>query len=274
MAEKFSSSGSTEIHSVEPIGIQTIFLNTSHAPLQDVGVRRALSAALRRAEITAVVSPLASPAGNPLAPASPWRDPALLQPDADSALAVSLLESAGWSMAKGGRVRRDAQGRELQFTLLAPQQLETSMTVVQAHLRRVGVAVDLRFMEFASFVSTIMNPDSRPDAMALGLYESKLVRPDFYSILHSSGGQNLSSYSDPAVDSALERLGDVLSSDELREVYRELQRHIAEDVPMIYTVYVPRLLAVGPRVRGVTADANGPFASVSEWWIPPTQRRR
>ena len=272
VGERFAGSGRVEVHSVEPIGIQTIFLDTREGPLGEVKVRRALSAALRRSDIAAVVSPMASPAGNPLSPASPWVGAALVQPDDDAAAAAALLDEAGWSL-NGGDVRADAQGRELRLKLVAPQQLEPSMTVVQAQLARIGVAVDLSFMEFASFVETILNPDTRPDAMALGLYESKLVHPGLHSILHSTGYQNLSSYSDPDMDAALERLGTVLSPEELASAYVDIQRGVASDIPMIYTIYVPRLMAVGSRIQGVRVDLNGPFASVSEWWIHPGNRR-
>jgi len=52
-------------------------------------------------------------------------------------------------------------------------------------------------------------------------------------------------------------------------LYRELQRRVAEDVPTIYTVYVPRLALVGPRLQGVRVDLNGPFASILDWRLRP-----
>ena len=272
IGERLASSGRIEVLPIGPMGVQTIFLDTREGPLADVGVRRALSAGLTRRDIATVVSPMASPAGNPLVPGSPWVDTAVTQPDNDLETAASLLEGAGWSL-NGGDVRRDARGNELRITLVAPQQLEASMTVVQGQLQRIGVAVDLSFMEFASFIETILNPDTRPGAMALGLYESKLVRPGFHSILHSTGYQNLSSYSDPEMDAALEQLETVLSKDQMAAAYREVQRGVAADVPMIYTIYVPRLMAVGGRIQGVRADPNGPFAGVSDWWIHPASRR-
>ncbi len=273
-AERLQSSGRVEVHPIEPAGIQAIFLNSRHPPLDDSRVRRALSAAVRRSEIAAVVSPLASPSGTLFPASGPWTDPELVQPDADSALAASLLESAGWSLAGDG-VRTNAEGRELRFTLVAPPPLEVPLTVLQAQLRHVGVAVDLRFMEFAAFIGMIQKPDSRPDAMALGFVLEKLRHPynEIYAHLHSEGHSNLGSYSDPAVDSLVERLQTRLSSDERRDIYRQLQRRVTEDVPAIYILYVPRVLAIGGRLQGVREDLNGPFGSVTEWWIPPARRR-
>jgi hypothetical protein len=42
---------------------------------------------------------------------------------------------------------------------------------------------------------------------------------------------------------------------------------------MLFTVYWPRVLIVGPRLMGVTADLNGPFTAVTQWWVPPQLRR-
>lgn len=272
LAEKVQGSSRLQLFALEPAAIQVIYLNTRHAPLNDARVRRALSAAVRRSDIAAVTSSLARPARTPLPSTSPWLDRALGQPDDDSALAVSLLESAGWTAKAADGPRRDAAGQPLRLTLLAPQQLEAPVTALQAHLRRVGVALDLRFMEWAAYVATILNPNTRPDAMALGSYPDRLVYPDLYDQLHSKAPRNLSSYSNASVDSAIERLRTPLPPEERAGLYREIQRRVAEDAPILYLVYVPRLAVAGPRLPGVRVDFNGPFASVAEWWIPPRQR--
>jgi ABC-type transport system substrate-binding protein len=186
-------------------------------------------------------------------------------------MAASLLEQAGWTLPAGEGIRRDGDGNRLRLTLAAAPQLEPAMTVVQAQLRRVGVDLQLQFMEFASFISAIMNPDTRPDAMALGFYP-RIVRPDLYSLLSSHGEQNLSGYADPGMDATLDSLQTTTDPTRLRELYSEVQRRVAQDVPMVYTIYVPNLLAVGPRVQDVSAGLNGPFASVAAWWIPPARR--
>lgn len=274
LAERFRGSERVDLLSLSPVGIQVIVLNTAHPPLDDSRVRRALSAALQRDRLGAVWSPMAERAHNLLPPTSPWFDASLSQPDNDSALAASLLDEAGWSRADGDAVRRNAAGDELSLLFLGPPQYEPILTAAQAQLRRLGVDVEARFMEFSSYVQTILDPESRPDLMALGLTQEKLLYPDFYEDLHSGGSRNVSSYSNATVDSILEELRSTRDDQGRSRLYRELQRRVSEDFPVIYTLYVPRLLAVGPRIRGVEAGRNGPFSSVSEWWIPAAQRRR
>lgn len=273
VAERAQGSERLSVVRLEPPQSVVVPLNARHSPLDDARVRRALSAGLRRCEMAIASSPVARPARNPLPESSPWFDPEFVQPDDDSTLAVSLLESAGWSGSDG--IRRNPQGQELRFTLLAPQGWETTLTIAQAQWRRIGVQVDLRFMEWSSYVGVLQDPDRRPDAMALSFYPEKIFVPDseLFSEFHSTGFSNLGSYSNAAVDSLLERLRAPIAPDERREIYQEIQRRVAEDVPMLFTIYVPRVAIVGPRLRGVTADLNGPFSSVTRWWVPPQLRR-
>jgi peptide/nickel transport system substrate-binding protein len=275
LASQVLASPRLEAIEVVPAGVQVIPLSTSTPPFDDARVRRAFSAALERAELAATISPLMRPARTYLpAGADRWVDAALLQPDSDSALAAALLDSAGWSTVGTDGIRRNAAGEPLRFTIAAPQQLQTFLTIAQAQLRAAGMDARLEFMEGAAFGARIMNPATRPAAFAISLFPDRVMLPDPSSQLHSGGGMNLAGYHSVEVDSLLARLTTALPDDERAAIYHTLQRRVAEDVPMVYTVYFPRMLAVGPRLEGVRADLNGPFASVARWWIPPAQRRR
>ncbi len=274
MAKQIGAAPELSAQGLAPVGVQVIQLSTAQAPFRDVRVRRAVSAALDRVQIAASISALARPARTFLPAASErWLDPTALQPDADSALAAALLDSAGWRTIGADGIRRNATGAPLRFTLAAPQPFENPLTVVQAQLRRLGVDARLEFMEGASYIGRIMNPSARPQAFALSLFPEKVSLPDPTGQLHSKGGSNLTGYANANVDSLIDRLSMVIPDEERRTIYHALQRRVAEDVHMVYTVYSSRVLALGPRLEGVRTDLNGPFASVGQWWIPPTKRR-
>lgn len=262
-----------DVRPIEPSLTHVLPLNTRRPPFNDVRVRRAISAALQRSEIAAAISTTARPARGPLPEASPWYEADLSQPDADSALAASLLEEAGWHRTNG--FRTNDLGERLRFTLAAPQGTESILTVLQAHLRRLAIDVDLRFMEWSSYVGVIQDPDRRPAAMFLGFVPEKIFNPaaELYSQFHSSGHANLSFYSVAEVDSLLDALVRETSEERLSLGYREMQRRAAEDVPIVYVVNDPRVIILGHRLRGVEVDLNGPLVSLTRWWIPPEQRR-
>lgn len=273
LARQFETARDVRALSVAPAGVQVIPLDTRKPPFDDPRVRRAMSAALRRNEIAGIVSPLATAATTFMPASNPFLDPAFAQPDGDSAQAATLLDEAGYTALGTDGIRRDTAGRPLRFTLLATPALEAPLVVLQAQLRRIGVDVELRFMEGASFIAAIRDPERRPAAMALAFFPSKLIQPDPFPQLHSAGPSNLAAYSNVTVDSLVMELRRVVEPHRRGELYRELQRHVAEDVPTLYMLYIPRLAALGPRLQDVVIDLNGPFASVADWWIP-TERRR
>lgn len=249
---------------VPPAALYVLPLDTRQAPLDDARVRRALSAALDRGVLAASLSSVITPARTFLPSGSPWTDASALQPDADSAWAAAALDSAGWRVGDGG-MRFNAAGQPLRFDLTAPEALRNLLTVLQSQWRRVGIDANLQFMEGAAYVAAIRNPETRPAAMALSFVPDLLSTPDPYEQLHSTGGSNLASYVNPEADAIAEQLRTPLSDGERAAAYGALQRFAAQDVPIIYLVHAPRMLAVNASLRDVRPDPNGPFASVGGW---------
>ena len=267
-AADVEKSGRLRALAVPPEGLYVIPLDTRKAPLDDVRVRRALSAALDRSALAASLSSAIEPARSFLPPESRWADASELQPDGDTAQANALLEEAGWRRGADG-LRANAAGTPLRFTVMAPQPHRNLLTAVQAQWRAVGVDVELQFMEGAAYVAAIRNPATRPAAMSLSFFPDRLLTPDPASQLHSEGGSNLASYAVPEVDRVAESLATPLSDAERAEAYHTLQRRVAEDVPLLYLIQAPRLLAVDAELDGVSADPNGPLAGAAAWHLVP-----
>lgn len=258
---------------VPPRLTQALILDTRQPPLRDVRVRRAISAALDRSELAAIVSPAARPARGPIAPGHPYAAPDARQPDDNLAMADSLLEAAGWTAPREGATRVNADGRGLELTVATPPQFRQVVVALQAQLGRAGFAVKPRIMEFASLIGALQDPARRPPAVLLGFASDRRLRPDFYTSLVTGGTTNASSYSNPTVDSAVARLESATDTAVVAAEYRILQERVALDVPVVYTIRVPHILAVGPRLRGVEVGPAGPLASVASWWIPAADRR-
>lgn len=249
---------------VGPASVQALPLRVDRPPFEDERVRRALSAALDRAELATLISPIARPAGSFIPAGSPFRADSLAQPDADSALAGALLDSAGWRRSGDGS-RRDADGRPFAFTIVGPQAYQDLLTAVQGQLRRVGADVRLQMMEGSAYLDIVQDPERRPGAMALAFTPTKLQGYDPFAELHSDGSVNLSSYRNPRADSLIEALRAEPALEGRGPLFLELQRLISRDAPVLYLIYTSRLFALRPELQGVEVDPSGPFASVSDW---------
>jgi peptide/nickel transport system substrate-binding protein len=263
-AAEVERSGRLHGLAVPPAGVYVLPLDTRKAPLNDARVRRALSAALDRATLAASLSPVIQPARTFLLSSSSWLDSTALQLDADTARAGAILDSAGWRPGQDG-IRRDAAGRPLRFALTGPQPFRNLLTVVQAQWRAVGIDVELQFLEGAAYIATIRDPNTRPAAMTLSFFPDRVMTPDPWEQLHSEGSSNLASYHNAAVDSMVAMLRTHVADAERAALYHALQRYVADDVPLVYLLHAPRLLAVSPELEGVRTDANGPFASATAW---------
>jgi peptide/nickel transport system substrate-binding protein len=249
-----------------PAGVQVLALNTKQEPLTDPRVRRALSAALNRTEVASVVSPVAQATRSVMWLSSPYLNQGFQQPDRDLVLADQLLTSAGWKRGNDG-MRTNAEGKPLRITVVAPQQLQPSMTVIQSQWRKAGVDLDLRLMEWAAYVTMLQNPTNRPEAMAVGIFPSRVLTPDFSDQLHSKSPRNLSAFANARADSALERLRTTQDDKERRALYDALQAIVADEIPSIYVLLAPRIGVIGPRLQGIQFDQNGAFATLSQWRI-------
>ncbi|HSJ12851.1 MAG TPA: hypothetical protein VK939_00460, partial [Longimicrobiales bacterium] len=129
----------------------------------------------------------------------------------------------------------------------------------------VGIDARVELLEFASYVGLISDPGTRPPAMALIMAPTRVQYFDPFSELHSDGYANYSLYESSTVDSLVDALRATFDADERGQLYRRLQQTVRDEAPTIYTVYVPRIIARGPRLQGVRAGADGPFASILDW---------
>jgi peptide/nickel transport system substrate-binding protein len=153
----FEEDSRFRIYSASGSRLWPMLLNHRHEILGDAAVRRALDLAIDRAELAASES---FPPDLPLwdVNASPGQVvrgelPPLRPYDPDGARA--LLAAQGWEDTDGNGIR-ERDGRELRFDLIVGQY---PAEVIQAQLRRVGVAVDLLPMDIEAARVRVLEGD-------------------------------------------------------------------------------------------------------------------
>jgi peptide/nickel transport system substrate-binding protein len=172
----------------------------------------------------------------------------------DPERARQLLERAGYLAVDGVRFH---------LTMKTSTEEETRLmaAVLQQQLREVGIALDIRTFEFATFFSDVTH----------GLFQLYSLRwiggnedPDIFEYVFHSGkfppnGANRSFYSNPRLDELIDQARTELDQNTRKQHYAEIQRILADDLPYINLWYQDNLLIHSKRVRNITLNPSGNY---------------
>lgn len=223
--------------------------------LKDVRVRQALAYAINREKIIHYLwRGLAKPAPSILPPLH-WAFATDVRTYAhDPVKANQILDEAGYAKKDGVRFRLTMKTSTEETTRLLA-------AVLQQELRDVGIALEIRSFEFATFYSDVVKG-------AFQLYSLRWIGgnedPDIFEhVFHSSSfppkRANRSYYVNPAVDALIDRGRVEMDQAKRREIYRELQQIVAEELPYIHLYYLDNVVVHSQRVRNVVLTPSGNY---------------
>jgi peptide/nickel transport system substrate-binding protein len=232
--------------------------NVTDPVLRDKRVRQAIACAIDREALIASIWRGQARTANTLLPPGHWAaagDEVLPQYPHDLTRARALLDAAG--------LRSDAHGVRLRFTLKTSTDETTRLEAqaIQAELREVGIEVSLRSAEFGTFYSDITR----------GAFQMYLLRwigsnqdPDIFHYAYATEmappkGANRGRYSNARVDALLAQAAAEADQSKRREMYVEVQRILADELPSIPLWYPDNVVVHSERLTGVTPNAGGSF---------------
>jgi peptide/nickel transport system substrate-binding protein len=219
-------------------------------------VRQALAYATNRATlIQSLLRGMAVPAGS-LLPANHWAyEPTVKQYDYNTAQAEALLDAAGF--------RRGPDGVRFHISLKTSTDQSTRLLAeaIADEWKRVGVALDLRSLEFATFYSDITHGSFQ-------MYTLRLIGgnndPDIFEYVFGSkkmppNGANRGHYRNPALDALLDQARVEMDRDKRKAILSQIQKIVAEDEPYINLWYVDNVCVHQKRLTNVTLSPAGDF---------------
>jgi peptide/nickel transport system substrate-binding protein len=172
----------------------------------------------------------------------------------DPAHAEQLLDEAGY--------RRGADGIRFHLTMKTSTDEGTRLVaaVMQQELARVGIALDLRSNEFATFYSDVTRG-------AFQMYSLRWVGikgPDIYSYAFSSSnfppnGANRGHYMNARLDSLLNQAAADTDTDRRRTDYAEAQQILARDLPAFNLWYLDTVVVHNRRLTDVVPSPTGRY---------------
>jgi peptide/nickel transport system substrate-binding protein len=219
-------------------------------------VRQALAYATDRATIIRyLLRGQARPASS-LLPPNHWAyEPDVRQYDYDPARAEQLLDAAGFP--------RGGDGVRMHLTLKTSTDESTRLMseAIADQWKRVGVALQLRPMEFATFYSDIthgsfqmyslrwVGANNDPDVFEY-VFSSKKMPPD---------GANRGHYRNPRLDALLDQVRVEMYQAKRKVLLSEVQKIIAADEPYINLWFVDNVCVHRDRLAGIALEPSGDY---------------
>ncbi len=239
--------------------------NTSRAPLDDAGVRRALSMLIDQETILSqIYEGSDDKAGSVLLPSSWAFSPEIRQPAYDPEGAEALLDELGFRDGDGDGVR-ERGSQKLAFELgTHGEDVNRVQTVefLQNQWKSHGVEVRLRISDWPSF--SMRRDASDFDVILLGW--TQLVDPDkgLYDQFHSRGGLNWGRFRNPKVDALLSSARSATDRKERASMYHEIAALLADQVPYYVLSYQGYHLFHSARLEGFRADPRGMLRGLAD----------
>lgn len=253
---------------VEDPGSNYVYLglNLEDPALSDRRVRQAIALAIDRRQLVdhlwrglGVITETIIPPGH-------WaRNEGLEQRPHDPVTARALLDAAGYPDPDG-----EGSGMRLALTYKTSTD-ETALLqaqIIQRMLAEVGIDIEIRSYEFATFYSDI----KKGSFQIFSLTWTGIADPDIYSlILHSDkippAGANRGRYRNPAFDRLVDEGARRIRPEERRPFYLAAQEILARDLPYISLLTKVNVAVLPSILEGYSNYPGGEFYSLKDvYW--------
>src|SRR5262249_8345391 len=233
-------------------------VNLQDPILKDRRVRQAIAYAIdKEAIIKDILRGQARPARSILPPGQWAFEPGAENYTYNPDLAKKLLDEAG---------KTEKQGQPRMKLSLKTSPLSLSRKVgeaLQEQLRRVGIELDLQPLErqklnqdmtegnFQLYLNTLVGGNQSTDIFKF-VYSSKSIPPN---------GQNRSRYNNPQVDKLIDE-APTAPQERRKEIFSQIQKILAEDLPQIYLWYPSTIVVHRDRITNVKVDPSGDWRAI------------
>jgi len=230
--------------------------------LAEAEVREAITFALNRIDLLMAHLGTGDILSGPFTQASPFYNWEVKPRPYDPKRAASLLEGLGFAK-KGPYYQKD--GKPLALTLTVEkggQELRGLCLDIQSQLKQVGIKLDVKFEDSAKFNDLVFK--QRKFDMVLHMWSFKRFE-NLFPLFHSTGDRNFVGYSNPTVDTLLDRSRAARDAESLRKFYQGLHKELARDLPYTFLWSLNARTAIASKYRNVYITPHYYFTTVHEW---------
>ena len=168
--------------------------------------------------------------------------------------ARQLLDAAGYAEKNGIRFH-------LTMKTSTEESSRAMAAVFQQQLREVGIALDIRSFEFATFFSDVTHGEFQVYSLRwVGGNED----PDIFGYAFDSAniiphGANRQFYNNPKIDALIDKAQSEVDQNTRKQDYAQIQQILAEDLPYVYLWYFDNVMIYSKRVHGLELNPSGNY---------------
>lgn len=221
--------------------VQAVYLNHAAEPFGNADVRRALSYAVDVEGILELTSDgKGFPVGSSMYPAFKkyYVDLSDSYPT-DLEKAKELLAKAGYPDG-------------FSFSITVPSNYQPHVEaaqVVSEQLKKIGVDAQIKLVEWNTWLSDVYS-GRQFEATLIGVDASSLTATAMLDRFRTDAPNNFTNYSDKDYDALYEKLYTAGSDDERVEIYKELQKNLADNAANIYIQDMAEFVALSDKYEG------------------------
>ena len=252
-------------------------LDTPELPFfQDATLRRALLMGLNRQwMVDRLLGGQALIADGPIFPGTWAYYDDIQRVDYDSAEALEVIKSAGYSIPAEGSSVREKDGVRFAFEMVYPDTPEHTRIAeaIQQDWAKLGVDVTIKPVSYDELVTSYLEPRSYQAAL-VDLNLARYPDPDpypFWDQAQITGGQNYAQWNDRQASEFLEQARILPDLAERAKVYRNFQVRFANEIPALPLFFPVYSYGVDQSVQGVRMgplfDTSDRFATILDWFL-------
>ena len=221
--------------------VQAVYLNHAVEPFDNVDVCRALSYAVDVDNILELTSDgKGFPVGSSMFPAfgKYYEDLSDTYPY-DPEKAKELLAKAGYPDG-------------FTFSITVPSNYQPHIDtaqVVAEQLKKVGVNAQIKLVEWNTWLSDVYS-GRQYEATLIGVDASSLTASAMLDRFRTGADNNFTNYSDKAYDDLYEKVYSAASDDERVEIFKALQKNLADNAANIYIQDMAEFVALSDKYEG------------------------
>lgn len=223
--------------------------------LKDVRVRQAIAYALNRKPMIDYLWRGEAELARSVLPPQSWAfDGDVRTYEHDPAKANELLDAAGYPMVNGIRFH-------ITMKTSTDENTRLMVAVMQQQMRQVGIALDIRSFEFATFFSDVTHGAFQMYGLRWigGNEDPDIFEHAFHSSKFPPNGANRGYYLNSEVDSLIDKARRETDPQLRKPLYDQVQRTLSEDLPYINLWYLDNVVVHTRRVRNLQLNPAGNF---------------